>query len=322
MKFKKFFSAVFAVGFFCVTLLGGFNKVSAEEVYEAPPVSYTAPISLYWLYQSGVPEAAEYLEKIADDVNATEYAEYFKLKDLENVNAAYAEIRYSSSNDFIKRNGYKNILDIACGVSPHGILAARNGLNYVGVELPATVKIIEGYAPLFLKDNEKKFVSYAAADVTDTEEMKNAASKLNGKICIIEEGLAMYLSREQQKALLQNVREILKEHGGAYITLDFVVKDFFTDIGKELYDKKKAEELYKKSAGIYEEKGEVSFEDTLFDNQKDAIEFIKAQGLNVEIVPLFLNVPELNVYKELDKKQIKNLKKFAKKKYLWVMTVK
>ena len=322
MNFKNIFSAVFAVGFFCLNLIFNVGKVSAEEIEEAPPISYTAPIALYWLSESGTPEAEAYINKIANGVDSAEYEKVFDLDDLTNVNASFAEIRYTASNEYAKRNGYKNVIDLGCGVSPHSVWTSRNKINYVGVDLPAVVNAATQYSKLFLNEDEQKFVSYKVADVTDTKAMLNTAKNLEGKVCIIQEGLAMYLSRSQQKDLLYNVRKILQEHGGVYITVDYNVKDLFTDIGKSLYNNKKAEELYTRSAGIYEEKGEADFEQTLFAKQKDAIDFIENQGLHVEIVPLLPKNFNLNVYSFLNKKQSKNLKSLTEKKYLWVMTAK
>ena len=80
-------------------------------------VSYTAPITLYWLAKAGVPEAVEYVqyidaEKILKPENISQYER------VERINKIYQEIRYASLNDFIESENYSNVMDLGCGVSP------------------------------------------------------------------------------------------------------------------------------------------------------------------------------------------------------------
>ena len=80
-------------------------------------VSYTAPITLYWLAKAGVPEAVEYVqyidaEKILKPENISQYER------VERINKIYQEIHYASLNDFIESENYSNVMDLGCGVSP------------------------------------------------------------------------------------------------------------------------------------------------------------------------------------------------------------
>ena len=36
-----------------------------------------------------------------------------------------------------QQNGYKNVMDIACGFSSRGLYMARHGIHFVGAEFPA-----------------------------------------------------------------------------------------------------------------------------------------------------------------------------------------
>lgn len=302
-----------------VMLLNFTPKVFAEEA-EFQAVSYTAPITLHWLAKAGVPEAVEFI----GNLSAKNILDQTPIKDKERVeraNAVYQEIRYSSLNDFIAANGYTNVMDLGCGVSSRGIFMARKGVNYIGVELEAVKEAIEEYTPIFLTEEENKNIHFATADVTDRDAMLKAAENATGKICIISENLSLYLSMERQKAMLDNIREILKIHGGCYVTSDHLADVIFMDCAETIYSKKTAETILDESAKIYENTSEMDFSNTFFDTPKEAKDFIQAQGLKVEERPLFTKPQDLYSIKSLNDKQIKKVKKFMNKKLLWVMTV-
>ena len=295
-------------------------KVFAEEI-EFQAVSYTSPITLHWLAKAGIPEAVEYI----GNLSAKNILDQTQIKDKERVeraNSVYQEIKYSSLNNFIESEGYTTIMDLGCGVSPRGIYMVRKGLNYYGIELEAVTRVLEEYTPMFLNDNEEKLIHFATADVTDREAMLKSVENAPGKICIISENLSLYLSIERQKAMLENIREILKIHGGCFVTSDHLSDVIFFESASAIYGKKTAESILDESIKIYENTSEMDFYDTYFDTSKEAMDFIKAQGFNVEVRPLFTKPQDLYSIKSLNDKQIKQIKKFMTKKMLWVMTVK
>ena len=206
---KKF--SLLLITFICVSIFGN-AKVQAEEM-EFHAVSYTAPITLTWLSKAKVPEAVEFIGNLKADtiIKPNEIKDYERV---EKANSIYQEIRYSSLNDFAESEGYTTIMDLGCGVSPRGIYMARKGINYIGVELEPVVKTLEEYTPMFLTDAEEKNIHFAVADVTDKEAMLKAVENAPGKVCILMENLSIYLSLEQQRAMLKNIHEILKLHGG------------------------------------------------------------------------------------------------------------
>ncbi len=52
------------------------------------------------------------------------------------------------------------------------------------------------------------------------------------------------------------------------------------------------------------------------------MEFIKNHGFKIERVPLLSDASKMYSVKNLNDKQIKKIQRFARKKLLWVMTVK
>ena len=297
-----------------------FGKVEAEEA-EIQPVSYTAPITLHWLAKAGVPEAVEFI----GNLNAGNIINQVSFKDPERVekaNSIYQELHYSALNEYIKLNGYKTVIDLGCGVSPRGIVMARNGINYIGIELEPVAKAMEEYTPYFLNDGQLKYVNFAVADFTDRDAMIAAAKNIQGPVCIVSELVMVFLSKTQQQALFDNIHEILKEHGGCFVTADYTTGEIFYDGTEKIYGEKVTDRVAEETVKLYAEVSETDFTGTVFDTHKESMDFIKEHGFNIERVPLLADASKMYSVRNLNDKQIKKLQKFARKKLLWVMTVK
>ena len=305
--------------FFLVATLFFSAKVSAK-FEPASLSSYTAPITLYWLAKSGVPEAVEYsryidAEKLLKPKNIPHYER------VERVNKIYQEIRYDSLNTFVESENYSNVMDLGCGVSPRFLYMAEKKINYVGTDLEDVANLLNVYAPNFLKDDAKQYVRFVIADAANRKEMLDASKGLKGKICIVEEGLLMYLSREQQKALLENIRDILKKNGGCFVTSDFVAGKMFREIAKTIYGDEDAVIIGKETKKIYENLSQILFNETMFKSEEEAVAFIESAGLKVEKLPIFSTTPDLISIRDLNNRDIENMHALLKKKLLWVITV-
>lgn len=311
------------IAFLCVTICGSFTqKVFAEETaLEFESVSYTAPITLHWLAKAGVPEGVEFIGTLS----AKNILDKVKVRDPERVekaNAVYQEMHYTALNEYIEKNGYKNVIDLGCGVSPRGIMLARKGINYVGIELPAVAEAVEEYAPMFLEDEELKHFRVAAADFTDREAMLAAVKDLDGPVCIVSELVLDFLSREKQDALFKNIHAILKEKGGCFITCDYTTGELFWDGTAAIYGEKPTRRIAEDTVKLYAEISETDFTGNVFETHEEAKAFVEAHGFNLQEVPVLDDASKLYSVQSLTDKQIKKLQKFAKSKLLWVMTAK
>lgn len=312
---------------FFVCMIFGLLFIFPLQTFAAKPVpnsavSYTAPISLYWLSKAGVPEAVEYVKYIdAESILKPENISQYER--VEKVNKIYHEIRYTSLNDFILSENYLNVMDLGCGISPRCLYMAEKNINYVGVELPDVVEMLNIYTPNFLKDDAKKFVRFVAADVANKNEMMSAAKNFDGEICIIEEDLLVYLPREKQKAMLENIRDILKEHGGCFVTSDFVAGEIFMSSDKIIYGEEDALKIAKETQNVYENLSQILFNDTMFKSADEAINFIESCGLKVELRPVLKNISDIRSIRDLNSRDISAINdEMTSKKLLWVITVK
>ena len=317
---KKVMVTVCIMAFMSGLFINCPSKTLAARPEPSNPVTYTAPITLYWLAKSGVPEAVEYVkyidaERIIKSENISQYER------VEKVNKIYQEIRYASLNDFIETEHYTNVMDLGCGVSPRCLYMANKGINYVGIDLKEVVEVLNIYAPNFLSEDKRKYVNFFAADADSHSEMLKGASGFNGKICIVEEGLWMYLSHDRQKAMLKSIRDILKKNGGCFVTSDFVADQIFMSGCETIYGEEDALVIARETKKIYEDVSEILFNDTMFKTEEEAVKFIEEAGLKVEMRPLFQNKPDIRSIRDLNDRDIENINTMTQQKLLWVITV-
>lgn len=294
-----------------------FNRSASAAEFEM--VEYSAHVKLQWLAAAGVPEAQDFLKKL----NKPNYFSEDNLKDferIEKVNSVFQEINYAAVNNFIKNNGYNNVFDIACSYSPRVVNIVKDGGNYVGGELAAVAFVADGLAK---KSLDKKFYNkftYEEVPVESEESMLGAASNFKGEVCIVENGLMIYLTKDRIDSMFKNIKKILESKGGCMITTDFAMKKYFTDTAAALYGNENAQTLYNETKEMYEKVLEDKVIDDHFTSEKQAINYLNSMGLKVEQVPLLPSDYSLHSYKNLTDEQMEKVKKLVGQKYLWVIT--
>ena len=217
--------------------------MSPIEAAEFEMVSYSAHVKLQWLAASGIPEAQMYL-KYLEKPNFFNKGNLPDFERIEKVNSLFQEINYSAANNFIKSNGYKNVFDVASSYSPRVIESVKNGDRYVVAELAAVAEIADKLAKKSLDAGYYDKFSYEVALVEDEDAMTELAAKFEGKVCIVENGLMVYLTKERADKMFKNVRKILESKGGCMITTDLLLKEYFSDTAAAVYDEKNAGVLF------------------------------------------------------------------------------
>ena len=314
--FKKFFAAGVI---FCLSLVMLNLKCSAAE-FEL--VSYSAQVKLQWLANTGNPDA----QKILKAMDKTNIYSHRNLKDydrLEKLNGIYQELCYAATVEYVQKNNYKNILDVGGGYSPRAMVFANEGRKYLGAELAAVAVSASDIMNQVLDKNVRGNVDYDEVLVEDTEAMLKAADSFNGKICIVEKGLMIYLDQDRLADYYENMQKMLKKHGGCFITSDLETRALFKDLAAALYGDDQVELLYAETKDMYEELFESILNEENFDNQLDAVEYAQ-KDLNFKItkVPLLTDVSKLSCIKSMTPAQVEKIKQICAKNYLWVFTVK
>ncbi|MFA6190228.1 MAG: hypothetical protein WC711_01790 [Candidatus Staskawiczbacteria bacterium] len=186
-------------------------------------ISPTAKAVAYFRSFSDIP----YSQEISDATNSGEMFNELSDADRKAVISFLAppsEARYKMINAMIEKSGCKNVLEIASGVSPRGLVMTEDPLvNYVESDLPGILaekqRIIEGI--LSKESQARANLHFATVNALDSEQMSFVAKSFDGPVAICNEGLMSYFNRQEKVIFAKNIRRILEEKGGVWISADF-----------------------------------------------------------------------------------------------------
>jgi O-methyltransferase involved in polyketide biosynthesis len=142
------------------------------------------------------------------------------------------EARYKTTDQIIARYHITQVLEIAAGLSPRGLAMTEDpNVVYVATDLPEILEQEKAIAESILaKMNiHRPNLHFRIANALDRESLLQAAVPFqSGKpIAIITEGLLPYLTREEKETLAGNIRDLLKQHDGIWITPDVSTKQLW-----------------------------------------------------------------------------------------------
>lgn len=310
---KKIFGLVLIL---CLTL----SAKSFAAEFEL--VSYSAHVKLQWLSFTGMPEAKKILKEIGR-ANIYGHRNLVDYDRLERVNSIYQELCYLATVQYVRQHDYKNVLDMGGGYTPRAMVFAKDGRKYFGGELMAVAVSADNVMKKIVEPKYKQNIIYDEILAEDKDAFMAAADVLGKNICVVEQGLMIYLTQDRMAAMCQNIDTILRSNGGCYITSDLSTRDLFKDIAAALYGEDQAQLLYDETKDMYEELFDSLINEENFDYQLEAIDYAKNElGWNVEQVPLITDTNELYCLKDLSAEQAEKIKKIAAKKYLSVVTIK
>ena len=305
---KKFLAMIFAL----------LMVTATARAAEFEMVEYSAQVKLQWLSAAGIPEAQNFLKLIERPV----FFSPDNLADFERIqltNSLYQELNYAAAIEYVRKKNYKNVFDLACSLSPRAMILGDEGRKVIVGELQ-TVCLLGDWCVDEFGKKAKKNVSYDAFWLQDRQGMMASADKLKGEICIIEQGVSIYLAKDIHAKMFENLRDVLKKHGGCLITSDFNQKKYFTDVAAALCGEENAATIYAETKAMYEKVYEDKINDDALQDEQEAIEFLKTHGLRAEKVPLFTSTPKLYISDKLTPAQLQKINELAKKNYLWVIT--
>ncbi|MBQ3445049.1 MAG: hypothetical protein IJG33_17595 [Selenomonadaceae bacterium] len=130
------------------------------------------------------------------------------------------EARYYMWNVIAKETDCEIIVDLPCGYLPNCLKTARLKKKYYGLDLPIVADEISSIAFKHIANSEKHLVQYHGVDATNYASMRTALKDVQGKICIITDGLLGYFNRYDLKAVCKNIHHLLREFGGCWYTSD------------------------------------------------------------------------------------------------------
>ena len=275
----------------------------------------TAKLTSYWLMLAGLPEAVEYGKMIGldreIDPSVIPYSEKMCF-----LNPIIHEIRYTSINYYIRKSGCRNVLDIACGYSPRGMLLAREGFHYVGADLPAVVDDLrDAVAGLGLE-----YLTYRAVDATNFESLLDAIKPLDGPVCVVVEGLSMYLNRMEAKTVRDNIARLIREReGSCYITTDPGNGYLFNEVINATQPQRLVLPTFGMLFTMYNwaSNGGITTETEKRPLEED-VRMFEESGFHVDVCPLRPDAPELLTYRGLKEEEKDALRGSLKKPLVFV----
>lgn len=312
---KKFFAL-------SVILCAAFSIFTAKSfAAEFELVSYSSQVKLQWLADVGVPEAQKIL-KVLGKTNIYGERNLIDYDRLKKVNGIYQELCYLATVQYVQQNDYKNILDIGGGYTPRALVFSNEGRKYFGGELMAVAVSASEVMKKIVEPKYMKNITYDEVLVEDKDAYFTAVGGMDGKVCMMDQGLMIYVSQDRLAKMYENIRDVLKAKGGCFITSDLSTRELFKDIAAALYGENQTQLIYDETKDMYEELFDSLINEENFDYQQEAIEFAEQElGLKVTQVPLLSDASKLHCLKNLSKEQAEKIKQIAAKKYLWVVTV-
>ena len=291
------------------------------------PVFNTAKMCLYQLAMIGDKDAIAISEKLGLEKNETQNGTETAIsEDQLKVSLAMMETRYRTMEAMEKAAGCRTIVDLPCGYTPRGIQLAGSGMNYVGLDLPATILEAEPVVLSLIEENNRKNVTYAGVDATNYGSLEKVLKDTEGPFCITTEGLLMYFTESETGVLCDNIRRILEKKGGCWIVADpesalqyvLTARLFFGDEFLKMMAsssqrvKEKADVEIGKSSLIIHPGAETP------ESMKKAMEFLAKYGLKAERLTVSDYMPDLTGQSP---ETTENLKKAMENCAYWKITV-
>lgn len=237
-------------------------------------ISPTAFAVTYFRQFSDIPYAVE----LAQRVNAQTFVEQYLGKDLQGCVPLLLQIeaRYKAINHLITRFGYTQILELASGLLPRGMVMSENpNITFVESDLPAMVDLKKELVSKLIGNRPNlHFKAIDATRIPSQFPLHADYLRSENKVTILCEGLLSYLTFPEKERVCANIREVLSHYGGVWITPDLTTK--------QQYSMRQTNPAIKKAfQGIANATGRSMF-DNSFNDMAYARQFFQEQGFCIE----------------------------------------
>ena len=304
-------------------------EINQDLLEKTNPIFNTARMTLFQLAETGHDDAGDLVKWLNLTREDTQDSKTVKAdEDDLFVNSIVMDVRYSTNGKLAEESGF-TVADLPCGFTPRAIEFAKNGRKYVGMDLPATINEVEPAIMSLLDEEHKNLVDFEGVDVTNYQSLKSAFDKIDGEVCITTEGLMMYLTDSEMDAMCENIKRILAEHGGYWITLDpeisflyvLIVKAFYGDRTREIMWRSKYRIDDKSDVESVENSITISLRGDVQENMRNAIDYIASKGFKLERLPYSDHVPEFRSLDNVDPEIAAHIKEGFKDVCIWKISV-
>ena len=307
------------------------NGVDRELFERVNPVSKTAVPTLAMLAKAGYADAQTILGRLG--VRLEDYAQGRDMDELGRYcHLIVREFRYVTLNRLVAESGIRCVFDLPCGYTPRALVVADAGRRYVGGDLPVVVESLRPVLEGMLTPGQRDMVSLAVVDATNYDSMLAAVADVEGPICVATEGLMMYLTNDERRLFLQNMRRLLAAKGGCWINADAETMVYYRAVYLAVAGPKKAVELIQKTKGAFSRQSDTNIDahamlrKTGTFGLRDGFDYdalereYASMGLAVERVPVTLDGVDLHVLASMGEGQANKLKELVSQVRFWKMT--
>lgn len=229
---------------------------------------------------------------------------------------AHFESRYWSINQLLQSVTATNILELSSGFSLRGLdEVIKKDVYYIDTDLPEVVDQKIGFidsvagARVQLK-GKMELLPLNALDENQFIEIVGHFPA--GEVIIVNEGLLMYLDKNEKEKLCSIIHKILREHGGYWITADIYIKS--EELKKSLAINDKLEKFFEQH----------HVEENKFESFEGAEAFFNKNGfvIDKETEPDYSNLVAVGyMLKAATPEQINALKGAAKMHSTWRLKI-
>jgi len=195
-------------------------------------ISPTAKLVAYARTKSDIP----YSQEISDAVGAESVSDVFsdgllkeQLPKMLYYLSTMTEARYKAIDREIQKTGLKNVLELAAGVLPRGLIMTEDSsVKYVATDLAQMIEESETVLSGILekRGQQRPNLYFKEVNALNLDQLLDAVKPFGNEPFVIScEGLVPYLTRDEQKILAGNIVKLLSRNGGVWITSDIVDRE-------------------------------------------------------------------------------------------------
>ena len=293
------------------------------------PVFNTAKMTVFQLAAAGVGDAASVAEKLNLSFEETQNSATTTVAPEQmTANMILVETRWRTCAAIAEETGCKTLVDLPCGYTPRAKAMAQKGIAYYGLDLPAAIAEAEPAILSLIDEDQRPLVHFCGVDATNGESLKAALKDAEGPLCITTEGLLMYFTDSEVGALCDNIRMLLKEHGGCWLTADteagmqyiLTMQPIAGDRFMEIMMQSKTTAEDKSDVNVGGNSLNVSPMGDVAENMKNAMTFLARHGLKAERMILSEHMPEINSLSKVTPDQAQAIRQNMQKCAYWKIT--
>lgn len=302
-----------------------------NELYErANPVAKTSVTTLLAMAGAGYQEDAEIIQRLG--INPRDYLSGQGMDEVSLLcNLTIRELRHVVANRTILESGCDVVLDLPCGYTHRVLDMLREGKRYIGADLPSVIRSFEPVIRGMIPEAQQGLATFAEVDVTNYATIEAAVEGIEGPICLMMEGLLIYLNPDEKEQVFRNVHRLLSERGGCFLNTDFETLAYYRAASKAIA-RERADEMIQTSLQAFASQSDTDILGVIpsevlsgrggLEIDYDALERSFADsGLRVERIPYARDDLELRMFGRMTPDMEERVREAFREVYIWKLTV-